>query len=841
MDSGFGAGGRVTTDFGGDDQGQALALQPDGKLVVVGSSDHNFALVRYLVDGRLDPDFGEGGQVTTDFGGRGDGRALALQPDGKLVVAGSSNGNFTLARYRANGSLDSDFGAGGIITTALGGLRSYGRALAIQPDSKLVVAGSVYLGIDGYSFALARYLADGRLDPDFGEGGRVTTRFGGGGVGQALALQPDGKLVVAGSSVYNFALARYLADGRLDPDFGTGGRVKTAFGGNVEGHTLALQADGKLVVAGSVDVGNDGYNFALARYRSDGRLDTSFGSSGHLTTDFGGHDHGSALTLQPDGKLVLAGYSWDGSGNLALARFGANGSLDTGFGPIQDTLAKQPYTSELSSVVLAPRASILDAELAALGAYDGATLTLRRQGGANAEDVFSAKFGGSLTDLTSGSNLALYSVTIGQVISNSGGTLQLRFLGANARQSLVDKAMQQIAYSNTSKRPPAQVLIDWTFDDGNTGDQGAGGALSTTGTVSITPENDYPQLVNAPPAQTAVVGKAFNYTLPANTFSDPDGDTLSYRLTMADDTGVPPWLSFNPATQVFSGTPGQGDIGTLNLRITAKDPANASAEAYLTLTIQPQPTPLTASVTAANKTYNGNTNATITSCALTGVVSGDTVTCSATAATFADANVGVGKTVTATGITLAGVDAGKYTLSNSSATTTADITNATNEAGYTVRIIKPSTGVIHSEPAGILCGGQNKQCLSSFSSANLTATPNPGYEFTQWIGCPSSQGNVCIINPTGALTLKSVFKKLPKYTLKIDKNTLGSVVSNPPGLICPGKKKVCNAKYVKGTEVILTGVPQAGNSFIGWTGVCSGIDPCRLLMDGNKMAGAAFQ
>jgi len=160
---------------------------------------------------------------------------------------------------------------------------------------------------------------------------------------------------------------------------------------------------------------------------------------------------------------------------------------------------------------------------------------------------------------------------------------------------------------------------------------------------------------------------------------------------------------------------------------------------------------------------------------------------------------------------------------------------------YPVKITKPNTGVISSEPAGILCGGPNKLCSAFFSSAKLTATPGLGYEFIRWNGCQSIEGNICYIKPTGKMTVNAVFKKLPRYNLKITKNTLGSVISSPAGLNCPDKKKSCTVKFTKGTEVILSPLPQQGRSFVGWTGACSGADVCSLFIDGNKAVGATFQ
>jgi uncharacterized repeat protein (TIGR02543 family) len=160
---------------------------------------------------------------------------------------------------------------------------------------------------------------------------------------------------------------------------------------------------------------------------------------------------------------------------------------------------------------------------------------------------------------------------------------------------------------------------------------------------------------------------------------------------------------------------------------------------------------------------------------------------------------------------------------------------------YPVKVTKPSTGVISSEPAGILCGGSNRQCASTFSSAKLIATPNPGYEFIRWNGCQAPEGNICYIKPTGKMALSAVFKKLPKFKIKISKNTLGSITSTPAGLNCPDKKKSCVVSFIKGTEVTLNAAPQSGRVFVGWGGACSGTDSCQLLMDGNKSLGANFQ
>jgi uncharacterized delta-60 repeat protein len=336
LDPSFGTGGTVITSFGGSDVASAVVIQPDGKLVVAGrtniAGNTVFALARYNPNGGLDPTFGTGGLVTTDFGSTDQALAVALQTDGKIVTAGRRGSDVIVARYNANGSQDTLFGSNGRVITNFGATE-LALALVLQPDGKIVVAGRTNKPAPSgtFDFALARYDAAGTLDPTFGTAGLVTTDFGG-SVDRAfaMALQPDGKLVVAGDSDANFALARYNADGSLDSGFGTGGRVITTFGGTDQASAVILQPDGKIVVAGQTDTGVS-IDFALARYMPNGSLDGAFGIGGRVTTNFTGasDDLGSAVALQSDGKILVGGTSDD---NFALARYTAEGILDSTFG-----------------------------------------------------------------------------------------------------------------------------------------------------------------------------------------------------------------------------------------------------------------------------------------------------------------------------------------------------------------------------------------------------------------------------------------------------------------------------------------------------------------------------
>ena len=347
LDRTFGDDGKVTTDFRESfDVAYAITIQPDGKIVVAGYADvrgdfGDFAVARYHLDGKLDRSFGDDGKVTTNFqagGGRDRAYALALQPDGKIVVAGealqgpnisSGERNFALARYNADGKLDRNFGDDGKVTTDFGSGPDDDviNALVLQPDGKIVVAGySTVSG--GNDFALARYHTDGRLDRTFGNDGLVTTDFNNGvaETARAIALQPDGKIVVAGlPNIYRFALARYRPNGRLDPTFGDGGKVMTTLLGTMEqAFALALQPDGKMVVAGVTNY-NDFADFMLLRYNTDGNLDATFGDLGLVMTGFGGGaEQIKAIALQADGKIVVAGNAFVSPSfgeDFALARY----------------------------------------------------------------------------------------------------------------------------------------------------------------------------------------------------------------------------------------------------------------------------------------------------------------------------------------------------------------------------------------------------------------------------------------------------------------------------------------------------------------------------------------
>lgn len=331
-----------------DDGAGAVALQNDGKIVAAGASDRGFAVVRYHPDGSLDPSFGTAGKVKTRFGtveNIEDAFAdMALQADGKIVVVGRTwqehSNDFALVRYNPDGSLDTNFGRDGIVTTdftppgtppGFGPSYDEAFALAIQADGKLVVGGEP---------CLARYNPDGSLDTSFGRDGQVRGRV------RALALQRDGKIVVVGPEG-TFALARYHPDGSLDTSFGTGGKVTSRVGTVDAAGEVTIQTDGKLVVVGTSFNGRS-IDLAMVRYNPDGSVDTSFGTGGQVTSDFCAHQieeryaqdigpgtmsGGWRVGLQVDGKIVVTGTPSNAlcSGSV-MFRSHPDGSPDATFG-----------------------------------------------------------------------------------------------------------------------------------------------------------------------------------------------------------------------------------------------------------------------------------------------------------------------------------------------------------------------------------------------------------------------------------------------------------------------------------------------------------------------------
>jgi len=298
LDTTFDGDGLVITDVNASSPGRldlvyGIAIQPaDGKIVAAGSSSlpgmasYDFAVTRYDTNGLLDTTFSGDGRLITNFGADDYALDVAVQPNGKIVAAGKKCINnicdVALARYNSNGTLDTTFSGDGRQTTDFGNGDNGSVGLAIQSNGKIVMAGYMSNGTD-LDFAIYRFLSNGSLDTTFNGDGKVNINFGAGRQDYAsdLLLQSDGKIVIVGSTGdanydnNNFAIARLNAGGSLDTTFSGDGKQITNFGADDYAYGVALQSDGKIVVAGEKDIPNLN-SFALARYNSDGTPDASF-------------------------------------------------------------------------------------------------------------------------------------------------------------------------------------------------------------------------------------------------------------------------------------------------------------------------------------------------------------------------------------------------------------------------------------------------------------------------------------------------------------------------------------------------------------------------------------
>jgi uncharacterized delta-60 repeat protein len=352
LDATFGTAGRVTIVGDGDalDAAYALTVQPDGKIIVVGdtSSPTMFQIrcfvERFNADGTLDATFGTGGTVfedSDDF--MDDLKAVMLQPDGKILVAGSAtpsprglpNSDFAVMRFLSNGTIDDQFGFHGFATQDLGGRTELVSAAALQEDGSIVVTGRVFTdpGSGNSDFGIVRFLSTGQLDTTFGGdgivrydftvGGDVPATFDGGNwdVPADILIQPDQKIVIVGytslTPVFTprAAVMRLTTFGLADPAFGTAGLATvTAL---TEANGVAMQEDGKLVI-----VGRASGDFGIERLTAAGTVDDAFGTDGLVKVDFfGGNDSPNAVLVQGDGRIVAAGLARNGSGSgLGIVR-----------------------------------------------------------------------------------------------------------------------------------------------------------------------------------------------------------------------------------------------------------------------------------------------------------------------------------------------------------------------------------------------------------------------------------------------------------------------------------------------------------------------------------------
>jgi uncharacterized delta-60 repeat protein len=338
LDTTFAGNGKKTINFGGIDKPHAVLVQPNGRIVVAGggAAANRFCVARLRGNGLLDTTFGSRGKRVISFGGEEESAfGAALQPDGKIVLVGDSDFRVAVVRLNPNGSFDTTFSGDGKTTFTWGAI-SRATSVLVLPNGKLLVSG--FSGPEGGNIQVARLMPTGALDTTFGTGGKAPIDFGGDDFGASIARQPNGRILVAGRSVPTQTgavvavgggvVARLRTKGALDPDFDGDGRLMLPGGGSLS--AVLVQPDRKILVVGNA-MGSA--KMTVTRLMPNGSLDTTFDGDGTATIDIGpDSDRANDAVLQPDGRIVVAGYSAAVNSPTAVARVNGNGTPDLGFG-----------------------------------------------------------------------------------------------------------------------------------------------------------------------------------------------------------------------------------------------------------------------------------------------------------------------------------------------------------------------------------------------------------------------------------------------------------------------------------------------------------------------------
>ncbi|WP_374586698.1 DUF4214 domain-containing protein, partial [Pseudoduganella sp.] len=492
-------------------EANGFQLMPDGKVVVGGTyrtsrdtDPSGFVLYRLNADGTVDKTFAKGqGWVSANPGDREEATGMLATPDGKFLVVGTSgsgpvsapgNNAIAISRFTSKGELDLGFGEQG--TAKIQGDNIFLHKTMLQADGKILAVGSRKNG-SANEAVIYRINADGSPDTSFGNGGSTIVAFDSPvSQIQALAIQPDGKIVTA-SVAYGhntpgitsmYGIARLNADGTLDQEFGNGGKTVVfpgsppssaeQAGGTLLGAwvtSVLVRQDGSIIAGGSIlNSSPASGQYSLLALRANGEVDTSFGTNGFATSDrSAGSTFSHNLVEMRDGRLFISGLGGPAS-EYAIHSFNANGTRDLTFGAAGTGSSNTVnYKEGHAAIALNSGIILQDQELAVAG-YRGASLVLQRHGGPNASDSFDATGRLSFID----GNIVVGGEIIGSVQSGAG-SLRLDF-NANATQALVNLALRGIAYRNTADLDAnATVKIDWIFNDG-----GAANAAALTAQAS---------------------------------------------------------------------------------------------------------------------------------------------------------------------------------------------------------------------------------------------------------------------------------------------------------------------------------------------------------------------
>jgi uncharacterized delta-60 repeat protein len=623
--SGFGTSGTVAAS----NQVIAVAVQSDGKIVSAGTNQYGLlVLSRYNARGQPDTGFGGTGTVTSTVP-IGSGNALAIQPDGKIVVGGrwytGSVFEFILARFNTDGTLDASFGTNGEVVTQFNNSGAFNdlTSLLIESDGKILAGGDIgkYVapGSANPQFSIVRYNANGTLDTTFGSGGVASTLIGSiGGEPYAMAFQGNGILLVGqsdqGVSTAKFALARFTGNGFLDTSFGSGGVVQTSISpGYAAAKGVVIQPNGEIVVAGYVGKSATfptPYNVALARYTSPGTLDTTFGNSGIVVSDFGGqNDQAFAVAENADGSFDVAGRGGPLSAAL-LARYSGGGTLE------YSTSANGSNTEANGVVALGDGRVFVASQGTSAFDYSGhvdsfvnSTTNATATANVGVADVGTGLPPSAFSDLyTLNKNQAITIPASSGVLANdlasSGGTLTASLVSPSAHGTVTLNGDGSFSYW-----PAANYFGADTFTyKANDGQQD-----SNVATVTLQVNN----VIHPPVAvNDTYIVQGGSLSVPASGVlandSDPDGNPLSAYLVQGPSSGQ---LNLNPDGS-FTYTPNAGFSGTATFTYKAAD-VNSNTTAVVTLDI-----PVANAPVALPDSYTASKNTTLT-VAVPGVLAND--------------------------------------------------------------------------------------------------------------------------------------------------------------------------------------------------------------------------
>jgi uncharacterized delta-60 repeat protein len=637
LDSTFGSGGYAAVNLAVTSSANFpdVKVQPDGKIVAVAApstSGPTWAVTRTLSSGALDTAFGSNGTVLTTFPGATSGfaNAVTFQPDGKILVAGVVSGTnpydtWGVARYNSNGSLDTTFGNGGLYQFSFNSSNGYGGwayGVAVQSDGKILVGGM--LRGTGMGFSVGRLTSNGQLDSTFGTNGIASINVDPSSeynkTGQAMILEPDGKILMTGIANYNYlAVARFTSSGAPDSTFdGNGVELipYSAFGASytsVVGYGLAEQPDGKTIVVGEASGGSSNSDYVIARLNSNGSLDTGFNGSGFETTNFGvGNSTAYDAAVQADGKIIIGGQSvLSGQGFfLSLARYNSDGTLDTTFNGTGKLTTKPPDPFEAIYGINLQTDGKLVAVANGAGTNGSFTQIVRFDTGLLAASAVLnvTETDGTLTavaDAYSVNENATLNVAAPGVLTNdlpgSSTPLTPALVGLPSHGTLTLNADGSFVYT------PATGFYgtdSFTYDDTE------GSLTSNVATVTIRVAAPVPIAVND--SYTVAQNNVLTLAAPGVLANDTDADNnpLSAVLVSQPANGT---LAF-ASSGTFTYTPAVNFYGTDSFTYDAFNGSNYSTPATVTIRVNAPPV-------AVNDAYTVNENQTLTVPASPGLAS----------------------------------------------------------------------------------------------------------------------------------------------------------------------------------------------------------------------------